>query len=352
MQQLSRGAGFSLAIIALTAAGVALIALKSILLPFIVAFFLAELAGPSVTYIKKKGLPTGPAILVIILLTAAAIFLVGKIFYSQVPGFLEEFPSYRQRILDAVDSIAAALPSSVTELVSADWSQILPGKEVAQAVAGTIGTLFSLLGTFLLILLYMVFLLLERESFLFRVKKAWPGEKGSRLISIVDNIQKQTENYITGKTLTSLLTAALVTLFLSIMQVKFFFIWGLLTFLLNYIPNIGSFIATILPVMMAAVQIDPVFSPVKTAVLAAALITIQFAVGSILEPKLLGDRLRLSPLVVFLSFILWGWIWGVPGMILSVPIAALLKIVFENVETLKPAAILISSDKPKPEKPN
>jgi predicted PurR-regulated permease PerM len=137
-----------------------------------------------------------------------------------------------------------------------------------------------------------------------------------------------------------------VTVLLWIFGVKFFFIWGLLTFLLNYIPNIGSFIATLLPLAMATIQPEPEFSLGKIVFLGACLILIQFSVGSVLEPRLLGQRLKLSPFVVFFSFILWGWLWGIPGMILSTPITATIKIVMENVEPLKPYAVMISSQKP------
>ena len=336
-----------LAVVALVAAGFALIQMKTILLPFVTAFFLASLAGPFVAYLKRFKVRTGPAIVLIILLTGCIIFLLGKVFYSQVPVFQEEYSSYRLRFLEIVGSLEASLPEQVKEVVAVDWNTLLPEtEEIIQFVGATLGTLFSLLGTLFLILLYMVFLLIERDVILYRVKKAWPGDAGGRILDMIDNIQKQTESYIVGKTIISLLTGFFVSLLLWIFGVKFFFIWGLLTFLLNFIPNIGSCIATLFPLLMAAVQPEPTFSAVKIGILAACLVVIQFAVGSVLEPRLLGNRLRLSPLVIFLSFILWGWFWGLPGMILSIPIMATIKIVFENTDSLKPLAIVISNENP------
>jgi len=217
------------------------------------------------------------------------------------------------------------------------------------------GTLLSMLGTLLLILVYMMFILPERSSIPFRLRAAYNKAEGARIWGIVERIQQDVESFIVGKTVISLATGILVTLFLWIMGVKFFFIWGIITFLFNFIPNIGSTLATLFPLLMAIIQpaprdagmaLVPEFGLGQIVVMAVVLIGIQFAVGSLVEPRLLGNRLRLSPLVVFLSFIFWGWLWGVPGMILSTPIMATVRIVFENVEPLKPIAVLVSNQGP------
>lgn len=347
MESKSTKSSLPLTVVALVAAGFAVIQMKSIFLPFVVAFFLACLAGPFVALMKKIKVRTGPAIILIIILTGGVIFLLGKVFYSQVPVFQDEYASYRERFLEIVDSVEGRLSDQLKDVMTVDWDSLLPEKEeLIQYASATIGTLFSLLGTMLLILLYMVFLLVERDVILYRVKKAWPEERGGRILDVIDNIQKQVERYIVGKTIISLMTGLFVTVLLWLFGVKFFFIWGLLTFLLNYIPNIGSCIATLFPLLMTIVQPNPVFSAAKIALIGACLVAIQFAVGSILEPRLLGNRLRLSPLVIFLSFMVWGWLWGLPGMILSIPIMATMKSVFENVAVLKPLAIMISNEGP------
>jgi predicted PurR-regulated permease PerM len=355
MNDPSKRINFPLTIIALVVGGVGLIYLKGILMPLMVAFFLVMLAGPSLSFMKRIGTPSGFAIVILVLLTALTVFLLARIFYTQIPELIEEAPSYYQTLQKEINSFVDNLPPKVRDLFKVEEGEGLSGKALGQMLASWLGNLFGLLGTFLLILVFMIFLFLEREHFLYRIKKAYKEEKGNRILAAVQNIQKQTESYIVGKTLVSLITGLLFTLVLWIFGVKYFFVWGLLAFLLNFIPNIGSCIATIIPLLVALTQMtlgqpESAFSPVKLIILGVILILIQMGVGSFFEPRLLGERLRLSPLVVFLSFVVWGWLWGLPGIILSVPIMATLKIIFENVESLKPIAVLISSEKPSSKK--
>jgi len=355
----SKSLSIPLSVIALVAAGVALMAMKGILMPLVVAFFMATLLGPIVEFLEKKGIPTALAVLIIILVTALVAFLLGQLFYGQAEIFIAEFPEYRQLVTQSIekfkqnDQLAKAL----------DWCRDIDWEEhfnkIPQLAAGTLGTLLSMLGTLLLILVYMMFILPERTSIPFRLRAAYDKAEGVRIWGIVERIQQDVESFIVGKTVISLATGFLVTLFLWIMGVKFFFIWGIITFLFNFIPNIGSTLATLFPILMAIIQpatrdagmaLVPEFGLGQIVVMAVVLVAIQFAVGSLVEPRLLGNRLRLSPLVVFLSFIFWGWLWGVPGMILSTPIMATVRIVFENVEPLKPIAILVSNEGPRTDK--
>lgn len=361
----SRTISIPLTVLALVAAGVALMALKGILMPLVVAIFLATLVGPVVDFLVRKRIPTALAVLIIILVTALVIFLFGRLFYVQAGVFIEEFPEYHKLVADSLkefkqSDILSLLPEKFRNLAEIDLNEHLPVDRALKFLFGTLGGLLGMLGTLLLILVYMVFILPERSQLPHRLHTAYGQSEGKRIWGIVERIQKDMENFIVGKTLVSLVTGILVTGFLWIMGVKFFFIWGIITFLFNFIPNIGSTLATIFPLLMAIIQPEahvdgaplvPEFSATQIIVMAIVLISIQFAVGSVIEPRLLGNRLKLSPLVVFISFIFWGWLWGVPGMILSTPIMAAVRIVFENVEPLKPIAVLVSNEGPGRAKP-
>ncbi|MFH2000904.1 MAG: AI-2E family transporter [Planctomycetota bacterium] len=325
-----------LTLIALVAVGFALMAMKVILMPFVVAFFLVSLVGPTMTFLRNRGTPTGFAILILIVITALTVFLLVQMFYTQVPELIKEYPAMQQTFADHMEKFRETLPDRLKEHVQLDMRKILPGRE---QVASWLGDLFNMLGTLFLILLYMVFLLLEREQIFFRVRRAYDQENAERVISIIVKIQKSTENYIVGKTLVSLITGVLFTALLWAFGVKYFYIWGMLSFLLNFIPNLGSCIATLIPILVAL----PWFGITKLIFLSVCLILVQLGAGSFFEPRMLGNRLRLSPLMVFSSFIVWGWLWGLPGMILAVPIMATIKVIFENVESLKPLAVLISN---------
>jgi len=398
-----------LTVIAVVALGFALIAMKGIIMPLVVAFFLVCLSGPSFNLMRKVGIPQAVSVVIIIILAGFIVFLIGKSLTAHVPEFQRRAPDYKQRLIEiSIDIKENYLPERFKEYIDVEESiKAIPVKHMIQTAASQLGNLFTIIGTSLLVLIYMVFLLMEREQILYRLKEAG-GKNKDRILLIFDNIQKQTESYLIGKAVVSLLTALLVTIILWLFEVEYFVLWGIMTCLLNFVPNIGSVIATIFPIMMAIVQVDdgaltqtanepaaqietvdqiesasidqdkskvsdqakgeslipnesaPVaktnnkeafFSFTQIAILGILLILIQMGVGSFLEPRVIGDRLNLSPFVIFFSFILWGWLWGIPGMMLSVPIMATLRIIFENIDALKPVAVMVSNTKAKVSKP-
>ena len=158
-------------------------------------------------------------------------------------------------------------------------------------------------------------------------------------------ITAKIKHYVVLKTALSFLTGALTGLFLWITGVRLFFLFALLTFILNFIPNVGSIIATILPIPM--VLVNPDFSILTLSLAIILPGTVLMVVGNVIEPKLLGDSLELHPITVLLSLIFWGIIWGIPGMLLAAPITAVFKILLENIEITKPVAILLEGKLPK-----
>jgi predicted PurR-regulated permease PerM len=353
MEDKPRCVTLSLAVIALVAMGFALIQLKSILMPLFVAFFLTMLFGPSMTYLQKRGTPSGLAMLLVIVVAALMIYILGRVFYEQVPKLIEEIPRLNAELNDAWEEIEARLPEKVRAKLDMDWLSILPGKET---IAAMLGNIFGVLSVLFVILVYMIFLLVERHQLSHRLTKAYGKERGAQITAAVAKIQQSTESYIVGKTVISLGTGVLFSLILWYFDVKFFVVWGMMAFLFNFVPYLGSVIATILPILTAIGQCaqarlteDPAlaqFTFGKIVIILLLLTAVQVAVGSFIEPRLLGNRLRISPLVVFLSFMVWGWLWGLPGIILSVPIIATIKIIMENVESLRPLAVMISNEGP------
>jgi predicted PurR-regulated permease PerM len=148
----------------------------------------------------------------------------------------------------------------------------------------------------------------------------------------------QVRQYLLTKTLISLGTGALTTVILWIFGVDFALFWGFLAFLFNFIPNVGSLMAVVFPVLLAFLQFDTLVQPF---LVLALLVGTQSTMGNIIEPKVMAFSLNLSPLVVLVALIFWGWLWGVVGMIIAVPMTAIIKIVFENIEDLQPLARLL-----------
>jgi predicted PurR-regulated permease PerM len=186
-------------------------------------------------------------------------------------------------------------------------------------------------------------MLLGKPYFQYKVAKAFPPDRANIFSSVTASISKQIGQYLTVKVAISGTTGILVWAALALMRVEFALTWGALAFFLNFIPSIGSIIATIPPVLLALVQFYPNhWMAVATLVV---LLVIQMTMGNVIEPKLVGDSLTLSPVVILLSLVFFGWMWGIVGALMSVPIAAAIKIVCENIEALKPISILLGSGK-------
>lgn len=213
-------------------------------------------------------------------------------------------------------------------------------------IAGVLGSLTAGLGALVgnagLVTLYVAFLMLEQSSFPRKVDALFADPARTlQLKSSLTEIERRIEGYLWIKTLVSLLTAVLCYAVLAVVGVDFASFWGLLIFLFNFIPNIGSLFAVLLPAVLTLLQ----FGEIGTFLLVlASLGCIQAVIGNLLEPRLMGRTLNLSPLVIILSLTLWGGIWGVAGMFLCVPMTVLVAIVFAKFEVTRPIAVLLSSD--------
>jgi predicted PurR-regulated permease PerM len=216
---------------------------------------------------------------------------------------------------------------------------------ITSALTGVFSSIIGIFGDFVLILLYVVFILTELGSIRNRIKRAYTDEKADKISGMLTEVFDDVKKYILGKTLVNLFQAVVFGFILWAFGVDFYLVWALLCFIAHYIPNIGSLVATVLPGLIAVLQFDNIITPVIIIVL---LIIVQNVIGNVLEPKYLGDQLDLSPLLLLLSLIFWGYVWGIVGMILSVPIMSMLKIVLSNFERTKSIAILMSYNKKTP----
>jgi AI-2 transport protein TqsA len=191
-----------------------------------------------------------------------------------------------------------------------------------------------------MVLLFMIFILAGSGQLSRKIEGAFQDEHARSMASIIAKIDEKVRQYLVTKTLVSAGTGGLSALILWIIGVDFPLLWGFITFLFNYIPNFGSLLSTVFPVILALVQFD---TPTPALVALVLLVVMQNIMGNILEPRIMAFSLNLSPVLVLVSLIFWGWLWGVVGMILAVPIMSMIKIVFEHIDTLKPVAALMSS---------
>jgi len=191
----------------------------------------------------------------------------------------------------------------------------------------------------MVVVFYLIFLLAEVAGFNRRLSGALGPQRAEQVMDVVRKINAAISRYIAIKTFVSLLIGAFSGIVLALFGVDYAFLWGVITFLANFIPYVGSLAAVMLPIGLSLVQFG---DPWTTLLLAGILTMAQMVVGYWIEPMMIGQRLGVSPLVIVISLAFWGLLWGVPGMVLAVPLAVALKIIFEHVEATQPLARLCS----------
>ena len=322
---------------------------SAFLLPFVVAVFLMFIINPAIAFFEKRKLPGPLAVLFSILLFALIFGLIGMVIKNNIDAFAQEFPKYEQRIDTLTHNIKEFLQVKAAQVAgSPDQSFIgvaetFKGFSVSGAISNLVSSIGNLLSDVLLVLLFLLFLLTGRNTLAPKIRRAFPETISIQIASVFRHVDQQVQRYLQIKTFTSFLTGVLALIVLYLFGVDFPGIWALLTFLLNFIPSIGSLIATVLPVLVALIQFD---SYARVAGLALCLFAIQFSIGNILEPRILGKRVNLSPVVLMVSLLFWGWHWGIIGMLLAVPLAVITKIICENIPQLQFIGILMSRSAP------
>ncbi len=333
-----------LGLIAAFFVGVTLLELRSVLVPFSVALLLSFIFQPIVLYLKARRIPIAVALIVVFVTLAAAATVVGYIVYSSAESLIDATERYLPRIDTVVADIEELLQQTAAALGLAegrlDLNQVVDPSIITRMLQGGIGEAFTFAGNTFLVLLFMLFILASSGELVVKVRKAYPPHIAERINAVTDNISQQVRQYLVAKTLVSLGTGLLIFLALWIIGVDYPVFWGFLAFLLNYIPNIGSFVAVILPFGFALLQFDTLTFPI---IAALVMWLIQMVMGNVVDPRLMAFSLNLSPVLVIVSLIFWGWLWGVAGMILAVPLTATIKIFFENIDGLRPIAVLMGS---------
>lgn len=320
-----------------------LVIAQDFLIPLAVAaciwFIINSLAGLIARIkIQHKGLPMWLCRAISMISIVGLMVFSIEIIIDSVNGMMEAAPQYEQNLEQMVGEAMVAL--HVEELPT--MSQLMERFDLS-AIATDMGTaISSLAGSMFLVLLYVVFMLLEQSTF----PKKWRlmfGSRGARILAadVLDDINLSVRNYITYKTGINLATAGLNLILIWAVGLDFPVFWAFLIFLINWIPTIGSLISVAMPTLFAVVQFHS-WTPVI--IIFVGILAVQTVMLNIVEPRVLGKLLNISGLVVMLSLVLWGSIWGIVGMVLSVPIMVSLIIILSKFESTKPVAIWLSAD--------
>ena len=332
---------FSLAIITLTIVG--LVYGKALLVPFALAVMVWFLLNALAKFIeritfKKWIFPNWLSLSIALLTMLGLLAIVIEMISRNIGEVINTAPIYQKNIEALFKTFLQTFGLSNLPSMMELSKQV----DVTSALSKLAGSLTVIAGNTGIILIYVIFLLLEQRSLESKLNSLFKEpDRRKKVHEILTEIQRDIEAYIAIKTLLSVVTGLMSYIILIFLGVDYSEFWAFLIFLLNYIPTVGSLIATIFPALLALIQFE---SFTYFLVVFISIAVIQFLIGNIIEPRLMGRSLNLSALVVLFSLALWGSIWGVVGMFLCVPITVILMIIFSNFEKTRPIAILLSSN--------
>lgn len=312
-------------------------AAQNLLVPFLVSVFLAILAAPAVLWLRRRRVPTLVAVLLVVLAMMGVLTGIGAMVGGSINSFTEAVPRYEARFRVLGDGVRSWLAAHGVSFGASSLTEVLDPGALLKFLGGTLGGLVAAASNTVLVLLTTIFILFELAGFPTKLRAAMGSERAD--LSRFERVTVEVQRYLLMKTGLSLATGLLAGFWCAVLGVDFALLWGLLAFLLNYIPNLGSIIAAVPPILLALVQLGPG----RALAVAAGYVAVNTLIGNLIEPQVMGRRLGLSPLVVFLSLVFWGWVWGPVGMLLSVPLTMMVKIMLESSPHTWRAAVLLDT---------
>ncbi len=375
-----------LAVLTVIAVGMVLKATKIVVLPLIIAWLLSHLLSPALDYLcaRKVNRTLGSAILIVALLGLT--YLCGNFVIGQLRPLTSRIDFYQERLVQinhefsenmdkrfpflkheeglepeetdpllppsneptqtstnlastvVVPALAPIPDTPPNFLEEVDW-----GSMIKSGLVSASGGVVAFARNLVLITVVLFFLLLGKPYVRYKVMMIFNQHEAAEVREMEKSIGSDISRYLVVQFLISGVTGILVWGTLDLLNVHFAATWGMLAFFLNFIPTLGSIIATIPPILVAMVQYYPDLT--KPILVLIALLAIQQIMGNILTPKVMGDRLDLSPVTILVSLLFFGWLWGGVGALLATPLAVIIKLVCAKVELMKPLGIMMSSGK-------
>jgi AI-2 transport protein TqsA len=321
----------SLMILATVALAVALAYTRDVMIPFVLAIFITTVVAPLVDFqVKRWRLPGWIAVVTTLMLVLVMLASISVVLIIAVQTMVHAAGDYSQRVIEVAEHLFAKLNSHGMQIDQAHINQELETR-LPGVITETAGTVMAIVSHGFLIIFFVVFLLAGRNPHL-------------RRTGIYEEIESTVRGYISTMTAIAAATSLLVGLVLWAFGLHMAWLFGLLVFFLSYIPNIGPIVATLLPLPVAVTQFHD--NPWMIFAVIAVPGAIHMTIGNLVAPKLMGRGLELHPVTVLMALAFWGMLWGVVGMILAVPIIAMLRIVLSHFSTTRPLANLLAGHLP------
>ncbi len=356
---------FFITIIGITIIALVLKELSHVFIPFIIALFLYFFFEPLNNFLESKKIPGYIITLLDIAITVLILYTVGRVIFDSFVQFSEGFPEYAKKLSEIVRNISKELGIRDPFFRYFSFEKLVKTIDFQSLAGGLFTSTLDLLGSILFVLFFFVFVLSGEKTIyeaikhyyihkrvkpeIKKIKKAKSDELNESLkqefdseLQMIKNqkeielentfreITSQIQKYIITKFLINIAAGAITTIALYLYGLDYPIIWGLFVFLFNFIPTIGSAAALILPVLFSLVQFGTLTSALIVILIMTSVQTLAFNMA---EPMIIGNRLNLNPIIILLSVLIWGYIWGIVGMLLSVPITAIIKIIISNSQS-------------------
>jgi predicted PurR-regulated permease PerM len=309
----------------------------AIVTPLLMALFISIICAAPITWLRNKKVPQSLAIFLVLIGIIVIFIGFGELISTSLSSFSENIPTYEENLKKMGSQLSLFLNDKGILLSLDKMSNLFNPSKLMGATAGILGQLGGFMGNTLTIIFLVLFLLFEADSVPVKVSAVMKSSASS--IGFFRIIGENIRHYLMIKTLTSLITGALIWILLSIMGLDYAILWALIAFLLNYIPTFGSIIAAVPAVLFSIIQLG-IGGIIGTTIIFVA---VNLIIGNIVEPKMMGKGLGLSTFVVFFSLLFWGFVLGTVGMFLSVPLTMAIKIMLEQNEKTKRIAIFMGT---------
>ena len=318
---------------------------STVILPFTIAALLAFIFIPMIKGLDKIRCPRAVSILLVVIIIIAGISIFGMVLFTSGRMIVTELPNYSERLGVIYDQAAIlfSLPPNDQDLTFWQnlWSQQIIRSFVRDFTISSSNIFIRFISSVILVVLFVVFILLEANFFKEKLLIAFENHIGN-IESMGNELISQVTRYLTAKFLISLANGIIFVIAFSIVGLEFAIVWGVVQFLLNFIPTLGSIAAGVIISLFALIQFWPDPAPI---IIVIAIILAVNMLCNVFDPKIVGDHVGISPLVILVSLSLWGYIWGFAGMVLAVPMTVIIKIVCENIPIMEPVSVLVGTRK-------
>jgi len=326
-------------------AGAVLKLAASVILPFTIAFLLALTMFPLITLLDKLKIRRVFSVFFCVIIIGFALYILGVILFTSGSAIIHPslYEKYENRLTEIYKVLANLLGLPNDESLPF-WENLWGMLGIKTFVFNFATTSFSVLMNFIsnaiMVTIFMAFILLEASFIKEKLEIAFDRQAGN-MDKMGKDLMSQVTRYLTAKFVISLVTGIITAVGLWLIGVEFAIVWGLIAFIFNFIPIFGSIAAGFVTSLFALIQFWP--EPVPIILTIILILAINMIIGNIIDPKLIGDHVGISPLVVLGSLTIWGFIWGFAGMVISVPMTVIIKIICENIPYMEPVSILLGS---------